>query len=427
MSISWNDVNLDPDERSTLDVLVKNLNYLGRSESWMKGRVMAEGELALETNCFPEKSAEPPGHGWEQVALLAATSAPYFASWRARQLDEALAVLPLPDGREPSKTLLREREKAVEPYPTDLLDCLQKDTNWLRQHGWNQPPGSRRVFYWRKADAIGVGAPRAKLGKVTAGRVEAMLLSLTNTSRNDYALPSVLRTLPQADLVHRSLVSITAKTGAPTTILTGCDNEGRPLKGAHEHAHINPLDLDGDGHIDHVLIWAPAGLDAHAQDAIRAVRRTFTKGGLEPLRLALAMSGDLTQLTHLPAPYGGNLKKVVSPNGARVWQSLTPFVPPRFIKRRGKNTLAEQVNAELRSRGLPEPVRVLQLALGSIPEDRDPDWFRFRHFILSRENGPQPPIPRGFAIRIEFEQPVQGPLALGYASHFGLGMFAMHD
>lgn len=53
-----------------------------------------------------------------------------------------------------------------------------------------------------------------------------------------------------------------------------------------------------------------------------------------------------------------------------------------------------------------------------------------RHFVRSRRRGsssPQPPVDVGFALRIEFDQPlaaVRFPTTLGYASHFGLGLFA---
>lgn len=437
--ITWNNTHLDEGELSSLRFLVERLNYLGRSESWVEGRMIGAEESIPECNCFPEKSEKPPGRGWEQVALLAAVKASDFTAWRMEQLEEALAGLPLPEGKPPSKSLLGKRDKAMEPYPINLLDCLQKDTNWLRRYGWSQPPGSQRVFYWRRTDALVVGAPRATKKSQSVEPVESMLLSITNDSRNDHALPPVVRTLPQAELLHKALIDIAAKNGVPPSVLTGCDDNGEPLRGAHEHAHINPLDLDSDGHLDHILIWAPMGLGADAQATIRTVRKTFTKGGIEPLRLALAASGDLTHLVNLPGRYGRHLCQIVTPHGATVWQSLTPFVPPRFLKVHGKNTLEGQVRAELRSRGLPEPVSVHQLAPSSqflgkarlqqpatrnIPKDRDTDWVRFRHFILSRRSGPQPPILRGFAVRIEFDQPIENRIiSLGYASHFGMGLF----
>ena len=209
-----------------------------------------------------------------------------------------------------SVTLRKKREKAIEPYPTDLLDCLHKDTTWLRRHGWSQPPGSRRVFYWRPSDAVTIGAPRPeKLAQPQRAKpVKAMLLSLTNASRNDHALPSVTRTLPQAELLHRKLVGIAKRHGPAPPELTGRDKQGRPLQSQHQHAHINPLDLDGDGHLDHILIWARMCIGSHAQMAIRAARKTYTKGSIEPLRLALAAkwgSGDIGTVTaDLRAPHG---------------------------------------------------------------------------------------------------------------------------
>ena len=437
MAANWKDVRLEMDEASILGDLAQCLNYLGRSESWVKCRVMDEGEQAPEINCFPEQRGERPGRGWEQIALLAPVGASDFSDWRAEQTDEALADLSLTEGRKPSKALLNKRKKAVEPYPCDLLDCLHKDTDWWRRHGWSQPPGSRRILYWRPSDAIAVGAPKAKRATPPEHSVKAMLLSLTNASRNDHALPPVTRTLPQADLLHQKLVGIAAKKGAPPSELTGCDQNGWPLRGRHEHAHINPLDLDGDGHLDHVLIWASMGLGAKAQAAIRAARETFTKGGIEPLRLAVAATGDLPDLTKLPDGYGRNIAAITGP--ALVWQSATPFVPPRYLKVRGKNALEGQIRAELHSRGFPEPTTVLQLAPmrrnegeSALLDERtvgesQKHWIRFRHYILSRQRGPAPPAAYGFAIQLEFKHPVSGPIALGYGSHFGLGLFEQNQ
>ena len=434
MTVTWKDVRLEKAESSILDDLVQCLNYLGRSEGWVEGRVMGEGEPVPEPNCFPDRSSGMPDHGWESITLLAPIDAPGFSAWRAERLDEALADLPLPAGRKPSKALLRKRERAAEPYPDDLLDCLQKNTAWWRSHGWSRPPGSRPVSYRRPSDAIAVGAPRAKRVAPPEQRVEAMLLALANASRNDHALPPVTRTLPQAELLHRALVRNAARRGPPPSELTGFDGDGRPLRGPHEHAHVNPLDLDGDGHLDHILVWAraPMGLGAQTQAAVRAVRKTFMKDGIEPLRVALAAAGELSDLAaRLPGGYGQRIASIVG--RAETWQSVTPFVPPRYVKRNGRNTLEGQIRAELHSRGLPEPASVLLLApirrrdaasvVGAAAGAGETTWSRFRYFILSRRRGPEPPIACGFSIRLEFEHPVSGPIALGYGSHFGLGLF----
>ena len=150
------------------------------------------------------------------------------------------------------------------------------------------------------------------------------------------------------------------------------------------------------------------------------------------MRLALVGTGALQDLIGLPERYGQHIARIAGP--ALVWQSVTPFVPPRHIKAGGKNTLEGQIRAELRSRRFPEPATVRQLA--PILRDRgeatpastsaceigEAPWSRFRHFKFARRRGPEPPIACGFAIRLEFEQPVSGPIAIGYGSHFGLGL-----
>ena len=166
---------------------------------------------------------------------------------------------------------------------------------------------------------------------------------------------------------------------------------------------------------------------------MRAARMTFTKGDIEPLRLALAAAGNLSDMVRLSGATGRRIARLT--RCAANWQSVTPFVPPRHVKARGKNTLEGQVRAELRSRGFPDPATVLPLVpdlrsrSDAAPGDgaggeRDaPKWNRFRHFQLVRQRGPEPPLTCGFAVRLEFAPPVRGPIAIGYGSHFGLGLF----
>lgn len=435
--VTWGDVTLNDAELSMLSNLVERLNYLGRSESWIEGRLMKNNETIPETNSFAEGQGEMPGPNWEQIPLLASESVEAYNTWRAARLEGELAHLPLPSGRKPSKKLLNDRIKIEKIYPADLLDCLQKDTTWLRFYGWSRPPGSRRVFYWRQSDAISVSPGKIKAVGRFEQRIQGMLLSLTNASRNDHALPPVTRTLPQAELLHRALICIAAKAaGDVPQELTGRSEMGKPLQGAHEHVHINPLDLDDDGHLDHILVWTTSSLGAKTQAAIRGMRKTFTKGSAEPLRLALAAAGDFQSLTMLVDEYGRDqgqrIARLTEPTST--WQSMTPFVPPRYIKVRGKNSLEGQIRTELSTRGFPNPVSVIILApltegqspaseRGTSEESATTIWNHFRHFKLTRQRGPQLPITCGFAIRLEFQHPVPGPIGIGYGSHFGLGLF----
>jgi len=426
LTVIW-DVALSDEETLLLTGLAERIGYLGRSESWVSARMARSNEPLPEgDDCYPCDSVQAPGRGWEQVPLLAPLSVQRYDRWRRAAIGAELAKLPAADTTK--KKLTKEEKKALEQrqalegsYPPDLAACLQTTTDWLRQLGWSQPPGSERVFYWRRTEALEAGAPKVCRKPVTVRPVEAMLLSMATASGNNHALPSVIRTLPQAEMLHRALVRAASRHGdVPGKVLTGYDESGKPLTEPHRHAHLLPLDLDEDGHLDHILVWAPMGLDAAAQAAVRAVRATFTKGGVAPLRLALAALGNLAELRGLAGVYGEKLRSLVgSSAGAAEWMSVTPFVPPRYLKKRGRNTLEGQVIAELSARGLPEPtdIRVLD-------PRRDQRQLRIRHFIRSRRQGPAAPVNVAFSLSLRFAEPIKGPLCLGYGCHFGLGLFS---
>ncbi len=424
ITMQW-DCALSPGEIGELSALLSCLNYLGRSESWVEAELVPPGLAPTQPahpdhwDALPDAPGLRPGPAWEQVLLMAPVPDADYLAWRTSAADKALSAFPLPPTpAKPSKKLLRDRELAVSPFPPTLLDCLTKDSAWWKQHRWPQPLGARKVVYWRRANSLDLQAPPANAA-ASPSPVPCMLLALTTPSGSRSALPPLTRTLPQAELFHQAIIS-RAGHGSPVHCpeLTGCDESGAPLQSGHQHAHILPLDLDLDRRLDHVLIYAPMGLGPAAQQAIRSLRRTWTKGAVGELQLALAAWGPLSLLASLPPPLGPSLRRLLGPSGgSRSWQSATPFLPPRFLKSRGPNSLAGQVNAELLSRGLPPALSVELLpAL--------PDALAMRHFVRRRRRGgPPPPADQPYFLKLHFADPVEGPLCLGYASHYGLGLF----
>jgi len=435
--VRW-DCELTEDETQLLRNLADCLGYLGRSESWVEAELIADEVVpSADFNAFPHQDGLRPGMQWEQISLMAAIPPPEYVAWQQMMTTQLLAALPLPEDKKKSaakqvKKVQEHRDIAVAPYPLNLLDCLTKDTAWWKGHSWSQPPGSQRVIYWRRNDALQVGVPQRSKPRA-AEPVTTMLLSLTTPSGNRSALPPCHRTLPQAELFHRAVVARAGKgEHVDCPELTGRDERGRPLHDRHRHAHILPVDLDGDGHLDHVIVHAVMGLRETAQRAIRAVRHTWMKGGASTLQVAVAGSGDLDMLRSLSEPLDRRrIEQLLGPPaGARIWVSITPFVPSRFLKRRGSNSLFGQINAELASRGLPGVERIEDLT-------REESWHSLRHFVRSRKRGgTPPPVDYGYALRLHFAEPLFGPswneklrhpLALGYASHFGLGLFAAEE
>lgn len=402
LAVIWDGVDISEDELPLLVSLVESIPYLGRSESWVVAKVADSDESVSYSNCNYEQPDKKTNSEWEPVSLLSPISPTDYAVWLEGEV----------------------QHHATKNYPTDLLECLQMDTSSIRDHGWNRPPGSRHVSYWRSVDAIAVINRHIVQRPIMSKPKTAILLSITHPNYNDHALPNVTRTLPQAETLHRKLVGTAAQMGMAPPVLTGCDECHNPLQNSHAHAHINPLDLDNDGHLDHILIWTTTELGADAQAVIRRVRRINLKNNTEHLRLAPVVVGDLHDLNRLPGLYGTSITKLIGESAT--WQSLTPLVFPRHVKKRGKNTFEGQINAELVSRGLPEPVNI-EILRWMPTNAANRYWERFRHFVTSRRNGPPPPTAQGFALRLFFDHEIAGPIAIGYGSHFGLGLFCHDD
>jgi CRISPR-associated protein Csb2 len=416
MLIHW-PCQLDAEESELLRQLVAMLSYLGRSESWVEAQLT--DDHSAEWNAVPCQEGEHRGPGWEQVSLMAPIVPDDYRKWREEATAPVLATIQKPTSKKVTPKQLQNYQAqcrlAVSPYPEDLIDCLTKDTFWWKGHGWSQPPGSRRVLYWRCSDALQVGVPLAPK-RIEPPGVECMLLAIASPSGNKSALPHVHRTLPQAEHLRRALICRAAdgaRIDCPS-LLGKID--GERIRGSHDHAHFIPLDLDGDQFLDHILIYAKGKLCGTAQRAIRSLKRTWTKGGAGDLQLAVVGSGDRDMLRRLPPPLRLQLDEILGPpEGATEWVSATPLVLPRFLKSKGKDTLEGQVQAELASRGLPAAEQV----------EIDRELTRsLRHFVRRRTHGGVPPkVDTGYGLRLWFREPIHGPLLLGYASHYGLGLF----
>ncbi len=406
---------VDEEAQQLFELLVAHLGYLGRSESWVLGESISDDvPLPKAGHAFPHSDRVRPGRSFEQIALSAPDVPNDYATWRKGELEAAITELHLSNGKKPTQAQQKKIDMIQSAYPADLVDCLQRDTAWWKAQKWSRAPGTRSVLYWREGNALEVGTPSSPRMS-GAHPVEMMLLALTTPSGSKSALPTVARTLPQAELLHNALVSKLGFGGEPCPELVGRDETGEPLKG-HRHSHLLPADLDGDGRLDHVVVFAPMGLGARAQRAVRSLRRTYMKGGVGELQVAVAGVGALHDLRAIGAGLSQAVDELLGPTtGATSWINTTPFVPPRHLKKNGRSSLVGQVEAELSVRGFP-PARVDVL-------DWTDETLALRHFVRRRQRGPQPPLDIGFAVRLIFDSPVVGPICLGYGSHFGLGLF----
>ena len=408
--IHW-PVTLPNKERDLLARLLESLPYLGRAEAWVDARLLSSNPPDDQWTT-PVAEGEPVDQGWEQTAVLAPISADAYAVWRQSR------VTVTNDGKKKSA----KKNPADDLYPADLLACLCTDTATLQKQGWSQPPGSRRVLYRRPGGSMEPAIPVPHRAPPNREPIEYALLALSADTGSGTLLPLMARCLPQAEHLHAAWVK---KLGgnACNAAVSGRAPDGTPLSG-HQHAHLIPLDLDGNDRIDHVLVWAPGKMNREAQQALLRLNRTWGKN-LPDIVVTCAGMGSRDEVIRQLRGRRDDLPLVLGlrPDGkARIWTSATPFIAPRFLKARGNNSLGAQVRAECRSRGLPEPTDVTDLGRSELMERK------FLRFVRERSHGhSQPPVTMPWCLRLTFPEPVTGPICLGYASHFGMGLFAATD
>lgn len=251
------------------------------------------------------------------------------------------------------------------------------------------------------------GLPKAESPMETAGDLEAVLYHLRGN------LPPVELALVVGERVRRALLSLRGQ-GSFSPTMVGKSISGSRLQG-NQHAHFVPLDLDRDGRLDHALVFAPGGFSSDDEAALNALRLL---GGDKDWGLGLTVvhSGSLKALRERAA------LSIISPSAT--WRSVTPFSLPFYATRgqdrppRPRDLPEGQVRRELRSRGLPSPAQVIPLPGWEDAAGRLHPWESFQHVRRNQTRG------NGLAgFQLEFAEPLEGPILLGFACHFGLGVF----
>lgn len=242
-------------------------------------------------------------------------------------------------------------------------------------------------------------------------------------------------TIVLADRVHETLVSLSNGS----SVFTGCDSHREPLHG-NRHAYIfcesNSRQVVGDdGPITHIAIYAPMGFGSGDLNALENLSEIW---GENDLRVTVALQG-----IGQPEDFAGNFIVMDADHPfcpllsrSRVWVSRTPFIPTRHPKvtRAGAFKLdgrglqigspEHEVRRLLGMQNLAEIVSVEPIA-GTLLGKKQIGWSGFR---LSRDGGRgRWAGSRGYGFRIEFSEPVNGPIAVGYGAHFGMGLFVPED
>ncbi len=234
-------------------------------------------------------------------------------------------------------------------------------------------------------------------------------------------VPAIGDTVGLADLIHRSLLSKYRGERADP-VFSGRDSSGAPLKRPHMHCHVLcEANNAGDHVITHATLYARMGFCPRACRIIGSLERVWN-GSRGSVHLSLQGIGR----------EDGFPESSLMGRPCLHWHSLTPFVSGRHPKthRDGRPKVdrsnrwigsPEHELARLLSLwGYPEPARVARRPpAGRGRELPDAGMFRIRRKRSEEALSLQPPI----LFQISFPEPVSGPIALGHASHFGLGLF----
>jgi len=368
----------DVDEAVARDLadLLSELNYFGRSESWVEMRLSRDVNL-VALNCLPAgETDERAGLDPVRVACLRGES----------------SYTGLPD-----QPRVGRGNKA---RAFSWLDAVSMSTSELLGDGWSAPPSQAMVDFMLPRNAL---QPRFNERRATTRN----RFSVATFALQSSVLPRVTDTVPFAERIRAHLMGIHRRLvggdlDGVSPLFSGKAAGGGPAQG-HGHIFVMPLDEDSDGRIDHLIVKSSQEFDASELQALDGLRSVWQPNGRPDVRIVLV-----------------SLANEVTGQSSKIWISTTPFVTGRHHRKgRGKYHawLADEIRKECGFHGLPEPASVEWIdrsQVGGHP-------FRWMEFVRSRKG--RAPL-RGHGCILTFDEEVKGPFTLGALAHFGMGLFS---
>lgn len=417
LHVGW-EADLTPDDEACLRRLVSHLTFLGRAEAWVEAELVPPPDHRV-WNCLPATVEDA---GKELISVFCPDPDTAFS-----------------DDHYPPRPDAKKLKKGLKPDEY-LFDCprwhLCLDTQILHAERWPRMPGTRWVPYVRDAERS-EPVPRAIRDSGRPKPIVARFLL------DGPVLPLVTETVAVAELVRSVVLGrfkrvVRKRLGLPgdatpqthreleSPTLSGKQN-GTMIRGSQTHAYYLPTDEAGIGRITHVAVFAEAGFDPDEVAALNSLR-AFRVGETD-CRLQLVGLGVPDEFRN----------KLFGP--ARVWESATPFVVTRHVKKRGqkkdppecrgldgrqefaRRVLMEEVMRWAEGRStlvvLSEVKSLKMIRTGAGKEDRELAFRRAR----TRKSGDDGFRRAAGGFRLEFKQPILGPVCMGHLSHFGLGLF----
>jgi CRISPR-associated protein Csb2 len=426
----WPAVELSGAQRHLAAHLLERIGYLGRAESWADARIADPG--CGKINAGPRALAE------QDILTDAGDVLRLHNDGASVPFDATLPATPqrwteirggLLEGLKAKKN---EREIAKATLPERLADALAIDTSDWRKAGWSSPPPLRKVVYDRPA-----------VGPLPSGRAARPITSPDKQPGHPEAARFVLAGRPQpcieetlriAEIARVALMSVNQDERPPIE-LSGRDENG-PLRNDPEHAHAFylPEDADGDGLIDHLIVYCRRGFSARAKWRLDRLTKLWIEHGRASEDGERGRKEWRLALEDIAAPEAfHDVSGLLRPS--HTWRSVTPLLKSRFGKTRPRTfeALVESYRGQIieewakRFPGRPQP-KVEPLvetwnASRFIVQVGGRSLSTLAFARTRRGRGGVQPDAAGGSFRLTFERNLSGPIALGWGAHFGLGLF----
>ena len=425
--VGWPHAELSAKHRDVLDALLANLTSLGRAESWVETQCV---EQAVAWNCEPSASDDNP------VPILCPDPASCFAS----------NFYPSHDAKKLAQGKIKPSDWLFDCPPWHL--CL--DTETINAARWPSVPGSKWVNYARPVEFRSPPRRAPQASRQSVPTVAHFLL-------DGPVLPLMTDAIQIAECLRRAAMSrfggwcrqhpqaaeCYRRTDQPdqfaSPILSGKNPDGSSLTG-QGHAHYLPLPLaDDPRHIGSVVVFARDGFGAAEVAALAGLSWLDLKSQQHDLQvqlIGLCRTGTLARQCEerragVPVLQQPQLLPSLPMFGQSTeWVSVTPFLGHAEIGSHGRSAyLRKGVRREWRRLveqwpeefGGIELIEVRELTPKEVDDRHQPqarEFHRIRHKHGRREDWRPAAM-----FQLKFSQPVQGPISLGYASHFGMGQF----
>jgi CRISPR-associated protein Csb2 len=434
---AWLDVTLDTKLFALAADLAVSVGYLGRAESWTECEALADWRG--EPNCGPREA----GFSGDPVQLLAPRSPSAYQAERGRLIaQERRRISSAAKNPQSTKRLeakiakeFRSKKGGVDTLPERLVDALALDTADCQDRGWPRPPASREVLYARDEKAAVAVVPRVakRRGRSPTDSdpptVARFLLAGRPRPRveDTVKIGELMRLAALAQFGWRRDDESGRRVPKAPWQVSGRGTAGEPLRDPyHRHAYWLPEDADSDGSIDHISVFIAAGIDRD----IRARLDRITRLWLEPKQRIEDDETGVASATEWQLALEGFGKTADFAGSAPIfgastrWRSTTPFLAAGRLKVTG---YAGEFRRLVKRTGMDRRFGFDAIEVDVSERQEAPiggTTRRTLHFHRFRSRGREAQHDTaGIFLDVVFPVPVDGPLAFGYGSHFGLGLF----